>query len=102
MLFQHKVQIIPPEQLLTGGLFFRETGATPRGVDKTIWAVVGVIGIPKDFPILNEHQYQIAGYHSPEEKGIIIGVDPTTLIDREEMARGMGAGHLLTMPIWRV
>ena len=88
--------------IFSGQLFFRGQGSAIH-LDMTqrkLFGVCGIVAVPENVDIKDEHQYCIAGMESPAE-GLIIGLDPVGY-DMKERARGKGIGSLLLEPIWRI
>ena len=79
-----------------GQLFFRDAGKHPNG--QRLMMVVGVIPIPDDIKIKPEHQHSVVISTDPV---LDLHVVPGTAVDRSEISRGCGLGHLVTQPIWR-
>jgi hypothetical protein len=105
---------------ITGQLFFRfSREQTPiEGDPRELFMVVGVLAVPKDLMIQDAHQYTITG-SVPTLNQLHQLVDPefndgtpkdiynlelhrVTGTDFSEKTRGMGLGHLVTSPMWRV
>lgn len=102
MTFTDRLQAMNRNNIITGQLFFREQGPAVELdlSNREIFAMVGVIAVPKDL-IKNEHQYTIAGCESSKE-GVIIGLDQINVIDFKTKYHGSNIGQILLEPIWRV
>lgn len=88
--------------IFSGQLFFRHQGAAMH-LDMTqreLFAVAGIVAVPKHIDIKGEHQYPVAGINHPAD-GLIVGIDPVGY-DMTERAKGKNIGGLLLEPIWRV
>ena len=104
MDFADKVNAMDRNFLVTGQLFFRHQGPAME-LDmshRQIFAVCGIIALPDKCWVKPEHQYTIAGFDSKEQGGILLGVDPSTAIDKKAEARGQSIGSLLLRPWWRI
>ena len=87
--------------VFSGQLFFRERGPAIE-LDlstRTLFALSGIIAVPKNFNLKGEHQYPIAGFDSVHSPMLTIGKEG---IDLTEHARGKSIGGLLTTPIWKI
>lgn len=83
---------------ITGQVIVRDT--TTRVNGKRVLMVVGLLAVPDDF-LENHHQYTVAGNLNGYE-GADLVLYTEHAVDRDELAKGTGLGHLLTQPIWRV
>jgi hypothetical protein len=89
---------IDTSKMVTGQLFFRGTRRECLNKDgRKLMMVVGVIAVPDNFAMKEEHQYVVSGLGP----GTILIVDPETGIDYTDLARGLALGQLVTEPIWR-
>ena len=84
--------------MITGQVFFRETGAVaPTRDGRRLVSFVGIIAVADDFTFADEHQYVVTG----GDDGTRLAIHPSTGIDRTELAAGLSTGQLLKEPIWR-
>jgi len=100
--FLSKLYELDKNLILSGQLFFREQGSS-MGLDmtdRTLFAVVGIIAVPKTVNLKGETQYPISGFNS-ENQGIILGLDQVGY-EMKERARGKTIGSLLLEPIWKI
>ncbi len=97
-----KLYAMDKNLIFSGQLFFRHRGSSMHldMTERELFAVVGIVAVPKHVDIKGEHQYGLAGMTSPSE-GLIIGLDPIGY-DMKEQSRGKGIGSLLLEPIWRI
>ena len=102
MDFIEKLYATDKNLIFSGQLFFRHQGPSVH-LDMTqreLFAVAGIVAIPKHVDIKAEHQYPLAGIDHPSD-GLIVGID-TLGYDMTERAKGKNIGGLLLEPIWRV
>lgn len=97
-----KLHAMDRNLIFSGQLFFRQQSSAIEldMTDRTLFAVVGIIAVPKHVKMKGETQYPIAGFHS-ENQGIILGLDQMGY-EMKERARGKSIGSLLLDPIWRI
>jgi len=97
-----KLYAMDKNLIFSGQLFFRHQGSSIHldMTERELFAVAGIVAVPKHVAIQGEHQYPLAGMHTQED-GLIIGLD-TLGYDMKERARGKNIGGLLLEPIWRV
>jgi hypothetical protein len=82
---------------------FRDAGRHPNGAK--LMSFVGIIPIPdhgSDDGPKGEHQYTVTVKNCGDHLYLDVLMTPESEIDRTEMARGCGIGHLLVEPIWRM
>ena len=105
MILRDKMQLQNRDELISGQLFFRHMGAAME-LDmshRTLFGVVGVIALPqKHFLINPEYQYTFGGCEDLVERGLVLGIDPSSGKNLKTIARGDSIGGLLTKPIWRI
>jgi len=100
--FLSKLYSMDKNLIFSGQLFFREQGTSMSldMTDRSLFAVVGSIAVPRTVTLRGETQYTIAGFNS-EKQGIILGLDQAGY-EMKERARGKSIGSLLLEPIWKI
>lgn len=78
---------------VTGQIITRHTGESLNG--KKLLVVVGIIAVPEDTHLEDDHQYTVAGTDQ------LLTILPDG-VDRVKECRGQTASGILTSPIWRV
>ncbi len=84
--------------MVTGQVILRKAGVQKNG--KELYMIVGIIGLEHDAVINTDHQYTLVGREFPDS--ITMQVMMNGAVDRTEEARGLGLGHLVTLPIWKL
>jgi len=100
--FIEKLYATDKNLIFSGQLFFRHQGSSIHldMTERELFAVAGIVAVPKHVDIKGEHQYPVAGTSSPSQ-GLIVGIDSIGY-NMTERAKGKNIGGLLLEPIWRV
>jgi hypothetical protein len=79
---------------ITGQVILRNQGEKEG---RTLFALVGLIAVPKGQEYLDGHQYTVLAFNNTQWT-----LDTTAPIDRRAETHGHGLGTVVTLPLWRV
>jgi hypothetical protein len=95
---------IERSEVITGQVLFQGHGKTPKydETDRVLKAIIGIVAVPKDSPLVDHLQYPILGkFEQTMFKDLVIELAIHEAVDPGDL-KGMGLSGILKAPIWRV